>query len=111
MGGDDLTGRLGRWTAHGLITCGQAGRILADERARRPEPGPRIHSPAAEGLGYVGGVPVLVAAGTWLRDLILLALGAITTLLTVPPALGRAAGFAVGIAAAVTIAVVLLRVR
>ncbi|WP_028663188.1 DUF2157 domain-containing protein, partial [Saccharomonospora halophila] len=64
--GDDLTVRLDRWVAHGLLTREQADRILAAERARPTGIGEetgRTPSPVAEALGYVGGVLVLVAAG------------------------------------------------
>lgn len=64
--GDDLTARLDRWVAHGLITREQADRIRSEERALpaelRDRTG-RMPSPVAEALGYVGGVLVLVAAG------------------------------------------------
>lgn len=40
---------------------------------------------AAVGLGTAA---LLIAAGAWMRDLVLLGVGAIATLLTVPPALG-----------------------
>lgn len=64
--GDDLTARLDRWVAHGLITREQAERILAEEQALptqiRDRTG-RMPAPVAEALGYVGGVLVLIAAG------------------------------------------------
>ncbi|WP_007023164.1 DUF2157 domain-containing protein, partial [Saccharomonospora iraqiensis] len=64
--GDDLTARLDRWVAHGLLTREQADRILAAERAGPTGSGEetgRTPSPVAEALGYVGGVLVLVAVG------------------------------------------------
>ncbi len=64
-GSDDLTDRLDRWVAHGLLTREQADRILAAEResTETDEETGRTPSPVAEALGYVGGVLVLVAAG------------------------------------------------
>lgn len=63
-GPEDLRGQLDRWTAAGLISAEQAERILTAEGASAlPERDGRV-SLVAEGLGYVGGVLVLVAAGT-----------------------------------------------
>ncbi|WP_026454385.1 DUF2157 domain-containing protein [Saccharomonospora iraqiensis] len=63
--GDNLTDRLDRWVAHGLLTREQADRILAAEResTETAEETGRTPSPVAEALGYVGGVLVLVATG------------------------------------------------
>jgi uncharacterized membrane protein YidH (DUF202 family) len=58
---DDL---LARWVEDGLLSPGQADRIRAAEAAADRPARPRAVSLVAEGLGYVGGVLVLVAAVT-----------------------------------------------
>jgi Predicted membrane protein (DUF2157) len=65
----DLTQRLARWVARGLLTREQADRILAAEPppvapASRPVHRPRPGSLVTEALGYVGGVLVLAAVVT-----------------------------------------------
>lgn len=64
----ELAAQLDRWVARGLITPEQAQRILAEETAdgaAAPRTAaPRTASLVTEALGYVGGVLVLVAAGT-----------------------------------------------
>ncbi len=62
----DLDEMLARWVRDGLLDAAQAERILAAELAPAPAgaPRPRAASLVAEGLGYVGGVLVLVAAVT-----------------------------------------------
>jgi hypothetical protein len=65
---DPLTEQLDRWVRAGLISGEQAERILATERETAGPAAdsgePRQVSPVAEGLGYVGGVLVVVAAAT-----------------------------------------------
>lgn len=58
---DDL---LARWVEDGLLSPEQADRIRAAEAAADRPARPRAVSLVAEGLGYVGGVLVLVAAVT-----------------------------------------------
>jgi hypothetical protein len=59
--GADLADRLRRWVGSGLITPGQAERILtAEQPVERPSRAPLV----AEALGYVGGVLVLIGAVT-----------------------------------------------
>lgn len=62
----DLDEMLARWVRDGLLDGEQAERILAAELAPAPRERarPRAASLVAEGLGYVGGVLVLVAAVT-----------------------------------------------
>jgi hypothetical protein len=60
----DVDELLRRWVRDGLLTGEQAGRIRAheaDQPDRAPRPG-RTTSLVTEGLGYVGGVLVMVAA-------------------------------------------------
>jgi hypothetical protein len=61
----DLAAHLRRWVDAGLIDPEQAARILAAENAASERPGAASRaSMAAEALGYVGGVLVLVGAVT-----------------------------------------------
>ncbi len=62
---DDLTRRLDRWVAQGLITEEQARRIREAESGAPAGAHPaRAASLVTEGLGYIGGVLILVAAAT-----------------------------------------------
>lgn len=54
----DLNGMIDRWTADGVITREQAGRLRADV----PRPAPRTGL-LAEGLGYLGGALVVAGLG------------------------------------------------
>lgn len=81
---DDLSVKLDRWVASGIITAEQAARIRADEQrsadtgqpvdnapppvqapppAGTAEPAERRVSLVAEAMGYLGGVIILVASG------------------------------------------------
>ncbi len=57
----ELPDQLDRWVARGLITSEQAQRILDEEQEAG---GGRSVPLVIEALGYVGGILVLVAAGT-----------------------------------------------
>ncbi|MEO7268067.1 MAG: DUF2157 domain-containing protein [Knoellia sp.] len=63
--GGPLLRQLDEWVERDLISREQAGRILADDlRRHRADTRPtESTSPVTEGLGYVGGVLVLIAAG------------------------------------------------
>jgi uncharacterized membrane protein YidH (DUF202 family) len=61
---EDLSARLGGWVELGLISERQATRILAVERGEAVGSARGSASLVAEALGYVGGVLILVAAGT-----------------------------------------------
>ncbi len=64
--GGPLPRQLDDWVERDLISREQAGRILADElngRRRADVHPPQTASPVTEGLGYVGGILVLIAAG------------------------------------------------
>lgn len=103
---DPLANRLDRWVGLGLISEEQARAILAAEPEAGPpgEPGrhaePRAISPVAEGLGYVGGVLVVVAVITiagryWpaigVTGRIAIALGAAALLLAIGAAVPQVA--------------------
>src|SRR5687767_1626683 len=102
---DPLTERLDRWVRAGLISDEQAERILAAERETAGPAthlgGPRQVSPVAEGLGYVGGVLVVVAAVTiagryWtaigVPGRVAIALGAAVLLLVIGAAVPQTSG-------------------
>ena len=102
---EPLTEQLDRWVRAGLISDEQAEQILATEReAAGPAAdlgGPRQVSPVAEGLGYLGGVLVVVAAVTiagryWsaigVPGRVAIALGAATLLLAVGAAVPQTSG-------------------
>jgi hypothetical protein len=102
---DPLTERLERWVRAGLISDEQAERIRAAERETAGPAadlsGPRQVSAVAEGLGYVGGVLVVVAAVTitgryWtaigVPGRVAIALGAAALLLAIGAAVPQASG-------------------